>query len=288
LPNPQIQKLVTLDWFLPCITQILSKEVPTPTGVSLQFSLSDEAANHNMAILQSFNNNLHDYILANKNSFMSYGSEFRPYHVLEPLLLHHRSWPSLSKQLQEGSKWPLSTLTDEDRLSKNREFISHGNHQSAKKHHLVLNNIISNEVLQGWMIPLPITYINQIPNSEIASVGIDDKQFKTNPDGSKTHKFRLTHDQTFEASMGKSVNNLTLRDQLDPLFYGGCLSRTIHYIVPLRLRHPNTRILGEIRYKVSIPQDHSKWRNSRQKHNDVRKIWPCQPPTHLRWVTMLQ
>jgi hypothetical protein len=94
------------------------------------------------------------------------------------------------------------------------------------------------------MIPLPLKYINQIPNLEIAPVGIDDKQFKINPDGSKTQKFRFTHDQTFEASTGKSINHRTLHEKLDPLFYGGCLSRTLHYIVSLRLRHPNTRILG--------------------------------------------
>jgi hypothetical protein len=175
---------------------------------------------------------------------MSYGSEFRPYHILEPLLIHHHIWPSLSKQLQEGSKWRLLNLSDEDRTVKNREFISRGNHQSAKKHHQALKSIISKEVLQGWMIPLPLSYITQIPNSEIAPVGIDDKQFKLNTDGTKTQKFRLTHDQTFKASTGMSVNHRTLREKLDPLYYGGCLSRTLHYIASLRLRHPNTRILG--------------------------------------------
>ncbi len=175
---------------------------------------------------------------------MSYGSEFRPHKNLEPLLLHHRSWPSLSKILTEGSKWPLSSLLNEDRFARNTEFISRGNHQSAIKHHDVLKSTIAKEVLQGWMIPIPLKYVNQIPNSEIAPVGIDDKQFKLNPDGSKSRKYRLTHDQSFEASTGMSVNNRTLRSQLDPLFYGGCLSRTLHYIVSLRLRHPNKRILG--------------------------------------------
>jgi hypothetical protein len=64
------------------------------------------------------------------------------------------------------------------------------------------------------------------------------------PDGSKQKKFRLTHVQSFEASVGTSINRRTLRTLLDPLFYGGCLSRTLHYIVSLRLHHPSTRILG--------------------------------------------
>ncbi len=94
------------------------------------------------------------------------------------------------------------------------------------------------------MIPIPIDCINELPHSEIAPVGIDDSQFKVHPDGSKTPKFRLTHDQTFEASVGCSVNHRTQKDKLDPLFYGGCLSRLLHYIVSIRARHPSTKILG--------------------------------------------
>lgn len=34
------------------------------------------------------------------------------------------------------------------------------------------------------MIPLPLHYINELQYSEIAPVGIDDKQWKLGPDGS--------------------------------------------------------------------------------------------------------
>ncbi len=94
------------------------------------------------------------------------------------------------------------------------------------------------------MIPVPIKCVNEIPHTEITPVGIDHKQSKLHPDGSKTLKYRLTHDQTIEASAGCSVNHCTLQHQLVPLFYRGCLSRLIHYIVSLRARHPTTKILG--------------------------------------------
>jgi len=59
-------------------------------------------------------------------------------------------------------------------------------------------------------------------------------------------KYRLTHDQSFEASVGESVNKRVIREDLNPLYYGGCLlSRLIHYILSIRLRHPNIKILGE-------------------------------------------
>jgi hypothetical protein len=93
------------------------------------------------------------------------------------------------------------------------------------------------------MVPIPLHFVNEIPLSEIAPVGIDNKQYKLQADGKKITKYRLTHDQTFEASIGKSVNNRTQRNRLDPLFYGGCLSRLIHYIISLRHYLPNTKIL---------------------------------------------
>jgi len=43
---------------------------------------------------------------------------------------------------------------------------------------------------------------------------------------------------------GKSVNDRVLTEKLDPLYYGGCLSRILHYIVSLRLRLPKVKILG--------------------------------------------
>ncbi len=95
------------------------------------------------------------------------------------------------------------------------------------------------------MIPLPLKYLNEIPDSEFAPVGIDDKQFKILPDGSKLTKYRLTLDQSFEASVGESVNKRVIKEALNPLHYGGCrLSRLIHYILSIRSRHPNIKILG--------------------------------------------
>jgi hypothetical protein len=73
---------------------------------------------------------------------------------------------------------------------------------------------------------------------------MDDKQWTELPDGSKQPKFHMTHDQSFNTSIGTSVNGRVLTDQLDSIYYGGCLSRLIHYIVLIRLRHPNIKILG--------------------------------------------
>jgi hypothetical protein len=75
-------------------------------------------------------------------------------------------------------------------------------------------------------------------------VGVDDKVWSDLPDGSKKVKYRLTHDQSFEATKGVSVNGRVIKEKLPPLFYGGCLSRLLHYIVDIRSRHPSVPILG--------------------------------------------
>jgi len=152
--------------------------------------------------------------------------------------------PTRDTELTRGSLWPLKPIADIERLQKNREFINRGNHKSAIKHMTVLTDILEKEVQQGWMIPVPLDYIQEIPGSELAPVGIDDKQFKTLIDGSKLTKYRLTHDQSLEASVGASVNKRVIRVALEPLYYGGCLSRIIHYIISLRLRYPDVKILG--------------------------------------------
>ncbi len=135
--------------------------------------------------LHTYNDCIHSYINANKHFFTGYGSEFRPWSHLKPLLLHRQNWLTLLQQLQNGSKWPLQPISDSDRCTKNTEFIARGNHKSTLTHHAILKDIITKKVQQGGMIPLPLHYINELQYSEmIAPVGIDDKQWKVGPDGS--------------------------------------------------------------------------------------------------------
>jgi len=98
---------------------------------------------------------------------------------------------------------------------------------------------LDKEVKQGWMIPVPLHFINKIPDAELAPVGIDDKQFKVLPDGSKLTKYRLTHDQSFEVSVGASVNMRVIREDLEPLYYGGLFVKnySLYPVHPLETSH---------------------------------------------------
>ncbi len=215
-----------------------------PDHSSLQFCLTEAAAFHNMNLLRSHANCLQSFIISSPGTIISPGSEFRPVEVFEPLFLHHQNWYKIKSILLQGSSWPLEPLPNDVRIAKNREFIARGNHKSAIKYEDEFSKIILSEVNQGWMIPLPLHYINELNHGELAPVGIDDKVWVEQADGSKKRKFRLTHDQSFEATIGSSVNKRTDKEKLHPLFYGGCLSRVIHYIITLHLQYPTVPILG--------------------------------------------
>jgi len=197
-----------------------------------------------MRQIQRCNNSIHKFLLTQKGTFISFGSEFRNPEILHPLLCHHPNWPKLRKILEEGSNWPLLPINKNDRPAKNKELIERGNHKSALKYNSELKEVLKKEVKQGWMIPLPLTYISSLRNGELAPVGMDDKQWNERQDGTKQVKLRLTHDQSFDTKSGVSVNARVISKSLEPLYYGGCLSRVIHYIVSLRICHPYTKILG--------------------------------------------
>lgn len=197
-----------------------------------------------MKILQFHNNSIQNVLDAYQGLFISPGSEFRPPYLLEKLFMHHHNWWAISKSLSQGSQWPLRPLLDSGRIAKNNEFISRGNHKSALKYGEEYVKIIEAGISQGWMFPLPLEYINSLSHGELAPVSIDDKVWSERPDGTNKIKLRLTHDQSFEASVRESVNKRVIKEKLAPLIYGGCFFRILHYIVDLRLRHPNTPILG--------------------------------------------
>ncbi len=234
----------TPEWFLPTITNIINTPVGVPESSGLQFQLTEAAAIHNMNLLRLHGNCLQTLIISSPGTIISPGSEFRPADVLDPLFLHHHNWPKAKAILLQGSIWPLLPLPNDVRIAKNREFITRGNHKSAITYEEEFTKIILSEVSQGWTIPLPLHYINELKHGELAPVGIDDKVWVEQADGSKKTKFRLTHDQSFEATIGPSVNSRTEREKLHPLFYGGCLSRVIHYIISLRIHYPAVPILG--------------------------------------------
>jgi hypothetical protein len=155
-------------------------------------------------------------------------------HILEPLLIHHLNWPKLKNLLEEGSNWKLDAMSEKDRVAKNSEFITRGNHKSAKKYDSELCKTIEKELKQGWMFPLPLNYISSLKHGELAPVGMDDKQWQELPNRKRAIKHRMTHDQLFGSINGLPINKRIHKDALVPLYFGGCLSCLIHYTISVR------------------------------------------------------
>ena len=64
------------DWFIPSLRFVLQQKVRTPCSPSLRFELSQQAAEHNKALLQQHGNNLQNYILTQKDTHIYFGAEF--------------------------------------------------------------------------------------------------------------------------------------------------------------------------------------------------------------------
>jgi hypothetical protein len=150
--------------------------------------------------------------------------------------------------------------------------VERGNHKSALKYLSELSITLKKEIQQGWMFPFPLSNVSCLDHGELAPIGMDDKQWSDLPDGSKKVKLRLTHDQSFKTATGKSVNDRVLTDHLEPLYYGGCLSRLIYYIISIRLRHPSKNYGREVRYKSSVPPHYAAWGHSSKMHNHASKL----------------
>ena len=147
-------------------------------------------------MLKKINFSLEATINASKNSPISYGSEFRSTSVLSSLLSHHPQWALFKNLLNNGSLWPLSKISEEHRLAAVNEAFKFGNHKGATQNQDLLKSLIEEDVTHGFILPLPLEKIKQIPGILLAPLNIV-RQNTINKDGDIFKKDRLTHDQSF-------------------------------------------------------------------------------------------
>jgi hypothetical protein len=200
-----------------------------------------EARHQNSKILQYFNYNLEEAILAQRSSQVMFGSEFKHPDLLCELLQDHPNWEKFKGILLHGAVFPLAPIPEDERSSDLEFHLSRGNHKSAIKHDNILDELISSDIRHGFALPLLIYVLPFIKNASIAPLGCHEQE-TINEAGEHIPKCRMTHDQTFPGPSGKSVNLRVVKDQLPPCMFSHVLSRVLHYIVDLCHRHPSTRI----------------------------------------------
>ena len=213
---------------------------PTP----FSFSLTEEAATHNSALIKS-----HDFDLTttlNKltpGTQLQYGSEFRPASELKDILHFHPLWKKTERLLTQGSIIPLlpsNPIADKEDVALG---LKRGNHKGANNQPAVLHKLVEKDVTHGFALPIDINTASNIVGGAWAPLNITE-QWSINEKGDRIEKKRLTHDQSFKGlKSNESINDRLDEEKLEPLIYGYMFSRFLHMIHAMRLAHPFLVIL---------------------------------------------
>jgi len=233
------------NWLISTITNLLGMPTSPPAHPVFSFELSqEEAAKANFKILQENNMSLHKILTENTFSALSYGSEFKPVAVLEPLFQFHPGWPVMNTCLENGSSYPVTEKDEQSRIADLEGFLQRGNHKLAKgaRAPLLYNKMVK-EVARGWSIPLLPEHALEIPKAEGAPHGLP-CQDTINEKGEITPKDRPTHDLSFPGCLSKtSINSRIDEEELLPTNYDHMHRRYLHHIVHCWRMAPTKRIL---------------------------------------------
>ncbi len=184
--------------------------------------------NKNFIILkQKFGGDLSKALLAQSNSPLGYGSEFKPIKTLELIFKNHRTWNRMKWVLENESKWPLQPLNGEDRVKDVEEALVFGNQKGVTQQHDLLKKLVTGDVILGFALPLPLDKITQIPGVLLAPLNIQVQNI-INEHGEIIPKNRLTHNQSWKWQSGTSVNSRVDNNNLMPCYFGQACWRLIN------------------------------------------------------------
>jgi hypothetical protein len=246
----------TSSWLVGAIRAVLATPLPRIRVPKFQFVMSHAAASANLAFLRRHDFHMNHAIAAQPGSPVSFGSEFRPACLLEPVFQCHPLWPKVKSILHEGAVFPLDPIDKANRDLDNAYMIDHGNHKSAIKYNDEFLPMVETEVRRGFGLVLPLDAWPEIPNCSIAPLGMAE-QGTIDETGRLVKKRRLTHDQSIPGPSGLSVNKRVIAATMTACMFGFCLKRIIHYIVSLRQRHPQKRVMvGKFDWKSAYRRAH--------------------------------
>jgi hypothetical protein len=238
------------------ISEIASTQSSKPKTPEFDFRLTKEAAENNAKVLAKYDNNLERAICAQARSPVGYGSEFRPTDQLVKLFGLHPCWSKMQAILTRGSKWTLDYLEEDQRKQDIEDALAFGNHKGAQKKPAQLRTLVEKDVIHGYGLPLPLRNIRTIPGVVIAPMNIA-SQNTINDLGQIIKKDRLTHDQSFEWSSGRSVNNRVNLEDFMPCMFGKALLRMVNWAVAARHKFPKQRIFAsKIDFKSAFRRCH--------------------------------
>ncbi len=239
-PQRSESKLVNI------IKSIINSTNQAPKKSIFKFENTPEAASHNTKILASSNFDYEKILNKQKNTIISYGSEFRSCEILHNLLKFHKSGQRIKSTLTNGTDTVLSPL-DEDTLKKDcLANLERGNHISSTRSKDDINFVqktYKKEVEKGWMIPFSKNIIHKIKNACVIPIGTV-HQMTIDEEGNPMEKRRLTHDCSWKGpASSHSINSRINEELLEPLQYGRCMYRVLHNIQYMRFKNPSKKLL---------------------------------------------
>ena len=162
----------------------------------------------------------------------------------------------MKRILERGSDWPVTELSKEVRVKDLQSVLRFGNHKGATANPALLRELIKKDVKHGYALVLPLAKVHRIPGLSLAPMNIQ-KQNTINETGRIVDKDRLTHDQSYDWSVGSSVNSRVDKTQLLPCMFGACIKRLANWAVAARKEFPNRRILAtKVDYKSAYRRCH--------------------------------
>jgi hypothetical protein len=150
--------------------------------------------------------------------------------LLKKIFMGHPLWPQFCHTLHQGATLPLTPLNESACLDILHKAIAYGNHKLAICNAPRLLKILSKEVDKAWQLPLPIQHLDKISRAVISPLGLA-KQAGIDEHRHIIPKWRVTHDQSFAFSSGKSVNDHMIKSELSPCQYGFALQHFLHTII---------------------------------------------------------
>jgi hypothetical protein len=103
------------------IRELISKPPDHLETPIFRFERTTKAANHNAALFKNYKFDLDTVLSSHPRSQISYGSECRSSSDLQELLQDHPHWSALKIILDNGATFPLTEMSEEDRI---RTYIS--------------------------------------------------------------------------------------------------------------------------------------------------------------------
>jgi hypothetical protein len=230
--------------FLQNLQTVFDATVPTPSMPDIFFDVHPTGLLHNSRLLANYDYDVTAFLESQSHTTVGPGSEFRPLDQLELILGSHPNFPELAELVTTGMPYRYTTdLTEADRATEVLAMLARGNHKSAEDERSVVHNLLFKDVTHGFSMPIPPEIVPKLLHAMVQPFGVA-KQTTLNDKGERVLKYRLTQDLSYSLTgYNRSVNSRIDMDSYVEMIYGYCLTRIIHYIVALRLKHPHKRIL---------------------------------------------